>query len=152
MFATGNFEDRMKIDKCQKQYQHHFFFYSNITSKSYHCLSYHGPATKLVNLYLNTMAQSVHNYDLTIYCDKGIHYCLRTILIEHAEVALHDTFGDLLYWKARRSMRFNKELIDIANDFRKTYLDSTDEKDNTVLPSDWLNEEVFYFLIQIIFY
>lgn len=51
---------------------------------------------------------------------------------------------------ARRSMRFNKELIDLANDFRKTFLHSTDETDNTVLSSDWLNEKVLYFSIQII--
>lgn len=66
----------------------------------------------------------------------------RSILIEHAEIALHSVFGNKVYWKARRSMRFNTHLKDIAADFRKTYLNSTNEKDNTVLPTDWLKEKV----------
>lgn len=54
MFETGNFEERMKINECQKKYEHLFFFYENITSKSYYCLSYHGPVTKLKELFLKT--------------------------------------------------------------------------------------------------
>lgn len=57
MFQTGNFEDRMKIEKCQKKNDVTFFFFDNITSNNYHCLSYHGPATKLTNLFLNTTAR-----------------------------------------------------------------------------------------------
>lgn len=63
-------------------------------------------------------------------------------MVERAEVALHDSFGNDLYWKARRSMRFNKELRKIANDFRIMKLDSNDEDDNTTLPPDWREEKV----------
>lgn len=71
-----------------------------------------------------------------------MHSCCRTILFDHAEVTLHDNFGDRLYWKARRSMRFNKALRNIANKYRNKFLNSSDEWDNTYLPSDWRNEKV----------
>lgn len=57
MFKTDNFEDRMKINNCEKQYEHTFFYYNNFSAKSYKCLSYHGPATKLTELLLHTNAQ-----------------------------------------------------------------------------------------------
>lgn len=68
-----------------------------------------------------------------------------SILFDHAEVSLHDTFGDSLYWQARRSMRFNTALRNIANDFRKQYLNSSDESDRTFLPDDWRDEKVKLF-------
>lgn len=71
----------------------------------------------------------------------AINFC-RSILIEHAEVALHDNFGNKQYWKARRSMRFNKQLTHVAAEFRKTFLNSTDNEDNTILPDDWSHEKV----------
>jgi hypothetical protein len=63
-------------------------------------------------------------------------------MIDHAEVALHDTFGDALYWKARRSMRFASVLVKLAADFRMKYLNSTDETDGTIRPDDWAEEKV----------
>lgn len=72
-------------------------------------------------------------------------FVLRSILIERAEVALHDTFGNDVYWKARRSMRFNVELREIASEFRRLYLNSTDEADNTVLMPDWRDEKVIVY-------
>lgn len=57
-------------------------------------------------------------------------------------MSLHDTFGDSLYWRARRSMRFNTALRDIANEFRRKYLNSTDDLDGTFLPKDWRDEKV----------
>lgn len=39
-------------------------------------------------------------------------------------------------------MRFSKELRDLADEFRKTYLDSFDEADNTVLDDDWTKMKV----------
>ena len=63
-------------------------------------------------------------------------------MFDHAEVALHDTFGDVLYWKARRSMRFATVLVKLAANFRMKYLNSTDETDGTVRPDDWMEEKV----------
>ncbi|KAK7089096.1 GDP-fucose protein O-fucosyltransferase 2-like [Littorina saxatilis] len=61
----------------------------------------------------------------------------RTVMTDRAETMLHDRFGDKNYWECRRSMRFSKALRDIGDEFRRKYLDSTDEKDNTVLHEDW---------------
>lgn len=57
-------------------------------------------------------------------------------------------FGDSLYWKCRRSMRFAKELHRIAKEFRESKLNSDDVRDNTILPADWVDEVVsLYFNI-----
>lgn len=122
MFETGNFEDKMSIEDCQTKIQTNFFYYNNITAHRMNCLSFHGPASLLAGILETTDASSV--------------------LFDHAEVALHDAFGDRLYWQARRSMRFNKELRKIAEDFRRRYLNSSDEMDDTSLPEDWRSEKV----------
>lgn len=80
---------------------------------------------------------------IVIFSVHKLNTSFRSILIEHAEVALHHMFGNKVYWKARRSMRFNKDLKNIAAEFRKSYLKSTDEDDHTILPDNWLNEKVF---------
>jgi peptide-O-fucosyltransferase len=61
-------------------------------------------------------------------------------MIDRAEVALHHAFGDAEYWAARRSMRFASELVDAASIFRKSFLNSSDESDDTVRSLDWKNE------------
>jgi peptide-O-fucosyltransferase len=65
-------------------------------------------------------------------------------MFDHAEVVLHDTFGDAQYWEARRSMRFASVLVKLAANFRMKYLNSTDETDGTVRPDDWTEEKVRY--------
>jgi peptide-O-fucosyltransferase len=63
-------------------------------------------------------------------------------MFDHAEVALHDVFGDALYWQARRSMRFSSGLVELAASFRMEYLNCTDETDGTIRPDDWTKEKV----------
>lgn len=121
MFTSGNFEDKMSIEDCNEQISTNFFHYDNITSHNIKCLSFHGFTSQLSSLVHKSEAQ--------------------TILFDHAEVPLHDRFGDRTYWECRRSMRFNKELIFIANEFRRQFLNSMDEKDGTILPDDWRNEK-----------
>ncbi|KAB0804797.1 hypothetical protein PPYR_01767 [Photinus pyralis] len=120
MFDTGKFEDKMQIEKCATKPKTNFYFYNNITSDSIKCLSFHGQASHLKKVLEESNAQ--------------------TILFDHAEVALHDHFGNDIYWKARRSMRFNKELKKLAADFRQKYLNSSDQADGTMLPEDWQKE------------
>lgn len=59
------------------------------------------------------------------------------------EIALHDFYGTKEYWRVRRSMRYNSDLYNIANEYRKTFLNSTNKYDNTELPNDWTKEKVF---------
>lgn len=60
----------------------------------------------------------------------------------NAETVLHDYWGGHEYWNARRSMRFNKYLKNVADTFRELVLNSTDDDDNTLRPTDWRNETV----------
>lgn len=66
------------------------------------------------------------------------------MLFAHAETALHDFFGDSEYWRARRSMRFNKYLQAIGNAYRMDFLGSTDEKDKVQRPALWTDEKVSF--------
>ncbi|RXG69129.1 GDP-fucose protein O-fucosyltransferase 2 [Armadillidium vulgare] len=60
-----------------------------------------------------------------------------SVLIDHAEILMHDNFGSLEYWAARRSMRFATHLISEASNYRKTFLDSDDVRDKTKMSEDW---------------
>jgi peptide-O-fucosyltransferase len=121
MFETGNFKNKMQIEECAENYQINYFFYKNLTSHNVKCLSYHGPATKLSQLLQKSSA--------------------KVILLHHAEVALHEMFGNKLYWECRRSMRFSTKLRGIAAQFRRKFLNSTDKVDNTILPEKWQDEK-----------
>lgn len=50
MFETGNFEERMSVEPCQKEIQTNFYHYSNITSDNIKCLSFHGHSLNLIEL------------------------------------------------------------------------------------------------------
>lgn len=62
-------------------------------------------------------------------------------MFHHMEIPLHDYYGSVDFWRARRSMRYNSALYKIADEFRKKYLNSTDERDNIKRPNDWRDEK-----------
>nr|XP_022901454.1 GDP-fucose protein O-fucosyltransferase 2 [Onthophagus taurus] len=121
MFQSGKFIEKMSIEKCNEPVDPNYFYYKNITSNNVKCLSFHGFTDQLTNLFETSSS--------------------KTFLFIHGEVVLHSNFGDKLYWKCRRSMRFNKHLINIANEFRNKNLNSTDVSDKTELPEDWKEEK-----------
>lgn len=132
MFKTGKFEDKNEVTDCildslqfykskQHIYTSPFWGYRNITTQNVKCLKFHGTASYL---YQNL---------------KPIQY--KSIMFDHMEIALHDEYGSKEYWKARRSMRYNSELYNIAKNYRETFLNSTDENDNIDRPTDWTKEE-----------
>lgn len=47
-------------------------------------------------------------------------------------------------------MRFAERLRTIGNEFREKYLDSNDEKDNTILDDNWKNMRVSLHFVTII--
>ncbi|XP_070536175.1 GDP-fucose protein O-fucosyltransferase 2-like isoform X1 [Ptychodera flava] len=98
-------------------YKGFFWGYKDAYARNFKCISVQGFAGILAPFLLNTTARSV--------------------FIERAEEVLHDSYGQKDYWDARRSMRFSEPLRDIADAFRKQYLDSDDERDKTVLTDDW---------------
>lgn len=129
-FKSGKWEEKFEVEPCHEtnkysrikegNYRGSFWGYKNITAKRVDCLSFHGHASQLKEVLRDTDA--------------------RTIMFDHAEIALHDTFGDATYWKVRRSMRFAPVLVKLASNFRSEYLNSTDEADGTVRPDDWTQE------------
>ncbi|KAH7731482.1 GDP-fucose protein O-fucosyltransferase 2 precursor [Aphelenchoides avenae] len=62
---------------------------------------------------------------------------LTSVLVERAETILHDRFGDVNYWRARRSMRYSKRLRQIADKYRKHALGSSDANDATEISENW---------------
>ncbi|EZA49132.1 hypothetical protein DMN91_005200 [Ooceraea biroi] len=131
MFKTGKFEDKNEVVDCardslryykleQHSYAGPFWDYRNVTARDVKCLKFHGTAS---DLYRNLMP--------TRY---------KSVMFDHMEIALHDEYGSKEYWRARRSMRYNSKLYDIAKDYRRTFLNSTDEDDNTKRPADWTEE------------
>lgn len=123
MFRSGNFEDKNQLVDCDTEYPNRYWGYSNVTAGEIKCLIFHGTASGLEqNLYPEIYA---------------------SVMFDHMEIALHDSYGSLEYWTARRSMRYNSALYDVANDFREKYLGSNDKDDDTELPDDWRDEKVF---------
>lgn len=49
------------------------------------------------------------------------------VLIEHAEIVLHDYYGSAEYWECRRSMKFSNDLINLARNFIQFTFNSTQE-------------------------
>lgn len=69
-----------------------------------------------------------------------------SIAFLNAETVLHDYWGGPEYWMVRRSMRFNSFLVEVADNFRREMLNSTDAYDATERPMDWQHEIVFLIL------
>ena len=86
-------------------------------SKDFKCMSAQG-STKILSDFISKMEK-------------------KTIFLDRAETLLHNWFGDEDYWAVRRSMRFAKPLVDLANHFRKETLNSDDEKDKTEVSERW---------------
>ncbi|XP_045460852.1 GDP-fucose protein O-fucosyltransferase 2 [Harmonia axyridis] len=121
MMKSGNFMNKLEVAACDQEEQISYFYYTNITSNNVKCMRFHGPSTLLTQILSASSA--------------------RTILFAHAEVALHPTFGDSLYWTARRSLRYNKEMKIVANAFRERHLSSSNEADNIHLQDKWQDDK-----------
>ncbi|XP_041371962.1 GDP-fucose protein O-fucosyltransferase 2-like isoform X2 [Gigantopelta aegis] len=125
----GEWTEKMDFRECndppayeqidEGPYYGWFFGYGDaVMALKFQCLSIQGHASSLKPFLLkNTTARSV--------------------MIDRAETVVHDHFGDAVFWKARRSMVFAKHLRDLGDQFRKEFLNSTDETDNTILEEDW---------------
>lgn len=126
-WENGNWEERMDLRECIETHHYEkdedgfysswFWGYSDAYAIKFSCLSVQGYGSTLIPLLQKSKA--------------------RSIMIDRAEVILHDHYGDKNYWAVRRSMRFASHLINIGNHFRENDLDSSDAKDGTVLHSDW---------------
>ncbi|XP_054927441.1 GDP-fucose protein O-fucosyltransferase 2 isoform X1 [Dermacentor andersoni] len=111
-------EETGYYEESDGEYSGWFWGYYDVTSKEVACLYVQGSGSTL-----KPLLQEHSNYT--------------AIMLDRAEVILHDNFGDPVYWEIRRSMRFSKRLRDVADKFRRDFLNSDEERDGTVLEEDW---------------
>uniref|UniRef100_A0A0K0CUN2 GDP-fucose protein O-fucosyltransferase 2 n=1 Tax=Angiostrongylus cantonensis TaxID=6313 RepID=A0A0K0CUN2_ANGCA len=77
-----------------------FFSYDEVRAKKFECISFQGDSETLKKLILNQYPETS-----SIFIDRG-------------EAILHQHYGDVHYWQARRSMRYAGHLVEIGNFFR----------------------------------
>lgn len=63
----------------------------------------------------------------------------KSIYFPRAEHVMHGKYSEWSkeFWTARRSVRFSRGLINLADDFRMKFLDSSDAEDKTFLGENW---------------
>ncbi|KAK9512059.1 hypothetical protein O3M35_000569 [Rhynocoris fuscipes] len=102
-------DDKWSFEPCntplyyvhtEETYKGWFWGYRNISARSVKCVSFQGGTSLLKQL----LEQSKARY----------------VMLDHAEVVLHDSFGDKLYWQCRKSMKFAKPLIEEAKYYLQT--------------------------------
>lgn len=131
-WKNGKFEEKFDLRDCLQEpryekkndgvWEGEFFYHDRVTAKHFACLSVQG--------HTSVVAEFVKEQNL------------ESIMLDRAENLLHDWFGDVEYWGARRSMRFAEPLVARANQLRRENLDSDDSKDGTMVPDDWREERV----------
>ncbi|XP_039926034.1 GDP-fucose protein O-fucosyltransferase 2 isoform X3 [Hirundo rustica] len=132
-WKEGTWEEKINERPCIDQllyskdkhgyYRGWFWGYEETRGLNASCLSVQGSASVVAPILLkNTSAQSV--------------------MLDRAENLLHDHYGGKDYWNTRRSMVFAKHLRVVGDEFRKKYLQSTDEADRTQYKEDWTQMKV----------
>ncbi|XP_071450754.1 GDP-fucose protein O-fucosyltransferase 2 [Hetaerina americana] len=146
-WENNDWKDKMDVEPCHEKF-HYWLnddglfegeFWDNddlISAKKVQCLSFQGSASYIIPLLVG--GRKIGKIAWIIEPDPNAP---RIVMVDRAEVLLHDEFGSVEYWRARRSMRFASPLVMEATKFRKHFLNSSDEQDDTVRPEDWRNEK-----------
>ncbi|CAH2227585.1 GDP-fucose protein O-fucosyltransferase 2 [Pararge aegeria] len=120
-FENGVFDDKWEIDRnCD--YSGSFWGYKNITVKETICVKYQGQISKLWELI------SLHSAD-------------KYVMFAHGEIPLHDYYGSKTFWDCRKSMKFNKNLINKAKKFIYEKLDCNENQCNTYISVHWRRQD-----------
>ncbi|CAH2987719.1 unnamed protein product [Chilo suppressalis] len=123
-FENGVFQDKWQLSSgCV--YVGNYFGYKNITATETVCVKFQGPISKLWELILQ-------------------HPTDRRVMIAHGEIPLHDNYGTKTYWQCRKSMKFNKNLIQIAKNFMFNSLKCKTDKCSTYLSVHWRRKDFAY--------
>lgn len=136
MFENGVFVDKFEQSPCRhfsESQVTYFGSYSNITRRKFSCVNFQGGA-KLLRKMLYKYGRSKGG--LPASAD-------RIVLILNTETILHDFWGTSVYWEARRSMRFNKALTQLAAEFRENFLNSTLDVEAVQRPMSWRAERPY---------
>ncbi|XP_062862490.1 GDP-fucose protein O-fucosyltransferase 2 isoform X2 [Trichomycterus rosablanca] len=111
--------DRQVYTKDKQNYYRGWFWgYEETRALNVTCLSAQGHASILAPYLQNNISAT-------------------SVMLDRAETVLHDHYAGRDYWDTRRSMVFAKHLRMIGDQFRATYLNSTDEQDHTPYAEDW---------------
>ncbi|XP_050359634.1 GDP-fucose protein O-fucosyltransferase 2 [Nymphalis io] len=120
-FENGEFRDKWEIEgNCD--YGSSFWGYKNITVKETICVKYQGRVSNLWELI------SLNPSD-------------KFVMFAHGEIPLHDQYGTKKFWDCRRSMKFNKNLINIAKKFISKHFDCNNEKCTTYISIHWRRQD-----------
>lgn len=128
MFENGRFVDRFEVIKSKKmRIAENIFGYKNVTAAAHHTVLYQGSVKML--------------HQLLVELKPNFYQPHFSVLLNHAEIVLHDVWGNRQFWQARRSMRFSKVLTSIADEFRLSKFNSTNENDGVIRPTNWQDEK-----------
>uniref|UniRef100_A0A914HCH2 GDP-fucose protein O-fucosyltransferase 2 n=1 Tax=Globodera rostochiensis TaxID=31243 RepID=A0A914HCH2_GLORO len=101
--------DKYYIKRGHKWHGHFFDYAERFHAEDMKCLSIQGQSS--------TLATAVTNLS-----PKG-----RSLMVDRAEVILHDQFGDFFFWQARKSMRYAKRLRSLGDAFRAVQFGNASE-------------------------
>ncbi|CDW60924.1 O-FucT domain containing protein [Trichuris trichiura] len=107
-----------------------FWGYDDIYARNFSCVSFQGYAKTAVDLVLSAV--------------PSIIFTCSSVMIDRAEVMLHDNFGGKDYWDCRKSMRYSAELRAVADEYRAKELNSDDVSDRTPMDDDWRKMKVSF--------
>ncbi|XP_025413684.1 GDP-fucose protein O-fucosyltransferase 2 isoform X1 [Sipha flava] len=94
--------DKWEITNCKGHVQSEFWNLKNLTYTLSLCISFQGSSTLLAEIIEELQP--------------------RTIIFDHAELALHNFYSGKEYWAIRKSMQFSNNLHEVAKGFKKKYL------------------------------
>ncbi|VVC29269.1 Hypothetical protein CINCED_3A021637 [Cinara cedri] len=97
-----DFSDKWEVSDCKGHVQTEFWNLSNLTFSKSLCISFQGISTLLSDIVKELQP--------------------RTIIFDHAEMALHNYYGGQEYWAVRKSMQFSDNLHEIAKTFINSFL------------------------------
>ncbi|XP_046399109.1 GDP-fucose protein O-fucosyltransferase 2 [Ischnura elegans] len=146
-WENNDWKDKMDVEACQQKlhywlkddglYEGDFWDNSDLVSaKKVLCLSFQGSASFIIPILVGGRKVGKKGWISEPRPDAP-----RIVMLDRAEVLLHDEFGSAEYWRSRRSMRFASPLIQEGTKFRQQFLNSSDELDDTVSPEDWRDEK-----------
>lgn len=120
-FEDGVFKEKWEIvGDCS--HSGNFWGYNNVTVKEVLCVKFQGKNSKLWELI-------------------SLHPNNKKIMFAHGEIPLHDSYGTKTYWDCRKSMKFNKNLVNIAKKYVSQYLNCKTEKCKTYLSIHWRRQD-----------
>jgi peptide-O-fucosyltransferase len=118
-FSEGwgeKFEEKLEIRKCndepmyEKRYDNYYYgwffgYEDRVRAKQFQCLSAQGFVTVLTDYLLKNITWSQ---------DTDKEPLVNSVMFDRAETLLHVDYGGYNYWRARRSMRYAKRLINLG--------------------------------------